>query len=381
LTLTAVDNIKRRQPAKNIYLFSSRDFRRVNTEKDIYNFNILPWDLQIKLHLLDSLTFVLRKLRQGDYTKQTEGNIREVIKDAEAFIDISGYALSSQWGFAISIHYLLNIIIAKKFSVPFYIFPQSVDPFNYSWLQKIFLYPLLKRYLGCPTKIFVREDAGLESLRRFATRNVEKCDDILLTNRNYNLENIYKTEIHFQTIEIEPHAVGIIPNIRVLERTNDHTFYAMYSFLIERLLNADKKVYLLPYANQDLGITEEMKDYFRDQGHVKLISDDLNAIELEKLVKQFDFLIASRYHAIIHAYRNGIPVIAIGWAIKYSDLLNSFDQGDHCFDMRNKLSYDLIASKVDKLISNHEKERRKIVDRIKKLSGLDAFEILSAEKQ
>ena len=151
--------------------------------------------------------------------------------------------------------------------------------------------------------------------------------------------------------------------------------------MIERLINAEKKVYLLPYSNQDLGIIEEMKDYFRDREHVKLISDDLNAIELENLVKQFDFLIVSRYHAIIHAYRNGIPVIAIGWAIKYSDLLNSFDQGDYCFDMRDEPSYDLIADKVDKLISNREKERRKIVDRIKKLSGLDIFEILSAEKQ
>lgn len=381
MTLTTVDNIKRRQPTKNIYLFSSRDFHRINTEKDIYNFNILPWDLQIKLHLLDSFPFILGKLRRGDYTKQIESNIRDVIKDAEAFIDISGYALSSQWGFTISINYLLNIIIAKKFSVPYYIFPQSVGPFNYSLLQKIFLYPLLKRYLGYPKKIFVRENAGLESLRRFTTRNVEKCDDILLISRSYNLENIYKTEIHFKTIEIEPHAVGIIPNIRVLERTNHHTFYSMYSSLIERLINADKKVYLVPYANQDLGITEEMKDYFRDREHVKLISDDLNAIELENLVKQFDFLIASRYHSIIHAYRNGIPVVAIGWATKYSDLLNSFDQGDYCFDIRTKPSYDLIASKVDRLICNREKERRKIVDRIKRPSGLDVFEILSAEKQ
>jgi len=239
----------------------------------------------------------------------------------------------------------------------------------------------MKRYLGYPKKIFIREHAGLESLRRFTTRNVERCDDTLLTHRSYNLENIYKTEIHFKTIEIEPHAVGVIPNTRVLERANRHAFYAMYSSLIERLINAGKKVYLVPYANQDLGIIEEMKDYFRDQKDVKLISDDLNAIELENLVQQFDFLIASRYHAIIHAYRNGIPVIAIGWAIKYSDLLNSFDQGDYCFDIREKPSYDLIASKVDSLMNNREKERQRIVDRIEKPSGSDVFEILSAEKQ
>ena len=101
----------------------------------------------------------------------------------------------------------------------------------------------------------------------------------------------------------------------------------------------------------------------------------------ENLIKQFDFLITSRYHSIVHAYRNGIPAIAIGWAEKYADLMNGFDQGDYCFDIREKPGYDLIASKVDRLISNREKERQRIVDRIKKLSGLDVFEILSAKKQ
>jgi len=381
LTLTTVDNIKMRQPDKNIYLLSSRDFHRPNAEKDIYSFNIMPWDRQIKLHLLDSLPFILRKLSQGDYTKQTESNIRQVLEDAEAFVDISGYALSSQWGFIISIDYLLNIMIAKKLSVPFYIFPQSIGPVDYGRLHRMFLYPLMRIYLGYPEKIFIREDAGLKSLRKFTTRNVEKCNDILLTHRSHNLENIYKGKTHFKTIEIEPHAVGVIPNTRVLERANRYEFYAMYSFLIERLTNAGKKVYLVPYANQDLEIIEEIKDCFREQKDVELISDDLNAIELESIVKQFDFLIASRYHAIVHAYRNGVPVIAIGWAVKYSDLLDSFDQGEYCFDIRGKPLYDMIASKLDKLIINGEEERQKIADRIKRLGDLDVFEILSSEKQ
>ena len=49
-------------------------------------------------------------------------------------------------------------------------------------------------------------------------------------------------------------------------------------------------------------------------------------------LKQFQFIVASRFHAIVHAFKNGIPCIALGWATKYYDLMKQFGQEQYMLD-------------------------------------------------
>lgn len=381
LALTTVDQMKRRFPDKHIYLLSSRDSHRPYEEKGIYTFSILPWDHSIKLAMLGVPDILLKGIRRYPKPKQTVNQIREVIRNSDYFMDISGYALSSQWGFAVSVSYLMNIIIASKFSVPFYALPQSIGPFNYSVLQKLLLYPLMKLYLPYPTRIFIREEEGMKSASRFTEKNLEKSDDVVLSYPGYKLDNIYTKEPNFDTRRIEPNSVGIIPNLRVLERTNRNSFYSMYCSLIQRLLDLEKNVYLFRHSYEDLGIIEEIKNFFPDNSSVRLLTDDMDAIELENLIKQFDFVIASRYHAIIHAYKNGIPAIAIGWSTKYSALLDSFNQLDYYFDVRNSLDTNDIISGLERMIDNCQQERRRIADKSTNLPKPNVFEILASKNR
>jgi len=339
MTITVVDQIRTRFPDKNVYLFSALDFERGDKEKSRYRFNILPWNLITKARLLG---FVNRVFIGNSNYGHLENDLRTVITNAACFIDISGYSLSSQSGKLASIDYLVNIIIAKKYSVPYYIFPQSIGPFNYPIKHKIFLYLLMKLYLKYPEKIFVREKEGLKCVCKFSKKNVQKAYDIVLQSKGASLSNIYNGNVHLKDVEIEPNSVGIIPNLRVIERANPGEIYSAYSSLINKLIGAQKTVYILRHSYEDLGVCKEIKSLFPHNESVKLIPDDLNAIELESIIKQFDLIIASRYHSIIHAYKNGVPAVVIGWATKYFELLDDFGQLDYFFDCRNNIRIDEI---------------------------------------
>ena len=356
MTFTVVDQLKRKFPDKTIYLLSTADFNRTKEEKAKYNFEILPWN---PLSFVGYKHKIFLKHSKYDYLEET---IHEVIRDAAFFVDISGYALSSQWNLRGNLRYLFNIATAKKYSVPYYIFPQSIGPFNYPLKFRVFLYPLLNVYLRYPKKIFVRENEGVKAVRKI-TGNIEKSYDIVLQNKNYNIHNVYRDNIHLKNIKIEPNSVGIIPNSKVLDRASSNKFYALYVQLINRLIDAEKNVYVVRHSYEDLEICEKIKSFFADNKNVKLVSDDLNALELENVVSQFDFVIASRYHSVIHAYKNGVPALVIGWATKYFELLESFDQLDYFFDVRKGINIEKMSSKLDKMILNYKKERRKIANK------------------
>lgn len=359
MTFTVVDQLKKKFPDKNIYLFSEVDFDRDEEEKIKYNFEILPWNP------LKFLAF------QGKYFgKKSNYYLRpiidEVIKDAYFFVDISGYALSSQFSFQSNISHLLNIATAKKHSIPYYIFPQSIGPFSYPLKLNVLLSPLLYIYLKYPKKIFAREKEGVNSVRKF-TKNVEKNYDIVLQNKNYDISNIYKENIQLRNIKIKPNSVGIIPNLKVIERSFSNDIYSIYVQLINTLVDAEKNVYIVRHSYEDLDICEKIKSFFLNNKKVKIISADLNAFELENVITKFEFVIASRYHSVIHAYKNGVPALVIGWATKYLELLESFDQFDYFFDIRKKIDVETMRNKLKEMMHNYIFERGKITNKINKI--------------
>ncbi len=371
MIFTVVGQMKRRFPDTTIYLFSTQDFERPATEKSVYGFEILPWNLKTIIRLLGFWNKLL--VRENKYGYLTD-EIERVVKNADLFIDISGYALSSQWGFWVSINYLLNIIIAKKYSVPYYIFPQSIGPFDYSVMHKFFLYPLLKLYLKCPQKIFVREKKSLIHVHKFSRNNVEKSYDIVFQRKGYHLASVFNENVHFEDVKVEPNSVGIIPNLRVIERTNANEIYSIYHSLLNRLINAKKNVYILRHSYEDLDLCEKIKSLSSDKKKIKLVSNNLNAIELESVIKQFDFVIASRYHSIVHAYKNGVPALVIGWTTKYVELLEDFNQIDYFFDCGNNINVNEISDKLDNMIQNYKHERKRIVDKMNILDQENIFD-------
>jgi len=366
MTFTVVDQLKKRFPIENIYVLSSRDFHRDELEKETYNFEILPFDLDIgKNLLLDSQFNIL----DGKEEKHAEKDLKKILENADLAIDVSGYHLSSQMGSGIEwviysqFRYILRIVLLKKFSIPIFILPQSFGPFDYSLPHKPILHFYIRRYLKYPEKIYPREPQGKECLKNFTKDNVERKRDIVLLNEGYDIGNIFNDK-KIKKIDIDKDSVGIIPNNQVMKRRKEGDIYNIYRYLIQNLLKRGKKVFLLRHSQSDLHICHTIKEMFPDNEDVILLSEDMNAIELENVLEQFDFIIGSRYHSIIHAYKNGIPALVIGWANKYEVLLEDFNQQDYIFDVRKKVDKKKLLHSLERMINNFKEEQNTIITKL-----------------
>jgi len=103
---------------------------------------------------------------------------------------------------------------------------------------------------------------------------------------------------------------------------------------------------------------------------------------LEEVIKQFDFVIASRYHSIVHAYKNGVPALVIGWATKYSELLGNFGQLDYFSDCRSNINIDEMGNKLEKMMQDYKHEGERIINKMNILINKEnPFDMLLAPKR
>ena len=368
MTFTVVDQLRAKGFREKIYLLSSKDFYDRYNKKEIYDFDFLPWDINLKLLIISPWARFL----PGRKESKQVGKLMKSIGNCRCFIDISGYALSTQWGLVRSLNYMLNIMIARRYGIDFYILPQSIGPFNYP--GKFILGPLLKLYLKYPEKIYIREKDGMQSIKPYTGENITKTHDMVLLNPSYRLSNIFTGRLKFKKYKLTDNPVCIIPNLKLAGILNYGDIVLMYGKIIKELLKKKRNVYIFSHSTRDLELSLDIKRNFLDNTKVNMISSNLNALELEDIIKQADFLIASRYHSIVHAYKNGVPAIIIGWALKYRELAQNFGQQDYFFDNREEIDFEDLKKAIGDMLKNHKKESVHIKKAIKEIRKDNVFD-------
>jgi len=346
MTYTVVSEIADRFPEKDICLMSTRDFERPSDERDRYTFEILPWAPNIRLSYLRGGGPLKRSV---EYASNTLERIDEAVESAECIIDINGYALSSQRGTRRSLLYLLNIMIARDRGIPFYIFPQSIGPFEYGLPESPVMEFLLNTYLPYPAWIFPREESGVDTVRRYRKTNVRRELDLVLTH-DYDLEHVFNDPPDIEVPTVPEHSVGIVPNMRVAERMSDDNFRSLYTRILQSLQQNDRTPVIVQHSTEDESLCKKIAELSETDPHV--VTGDRQPFELEQIITQFDFLIGSRYHSIVHSYKQTVPAIVIGWAEKYRVLLEEFDQADSVFDVRDTVD----AIPIDETVRTHCEE-------------------------
>ncbi len=359
MTFTVMDKVRVKNPNCKIYLMSSEAFSLSNSEKERYNLEIMPWGTYEKLEIFFQKINLFKKYNVNNKYKK---GIFDIFSSADCIFDISGYGIASQFGFFAGLSYVLKIIIAKRFFKPLYLLPQSLGPYSYKFPANLVMKPLLNLYLKYPIKIFIREDDGYQKTSEFTKKNIEKSYDLVIQNKEYNIQNIFSKNYKLKRIEIKRNSVGIIVNMQVIKKMkwSQEDFYDLYGSLVSAIILNGKNVYIIKHSSEDESLNNNIKKVFLSDERVCVINEELNAIELECIISQMDFIIASRYHSIVHAYKNGVPAVAIGWAIKYKELLETFGQERYLFDCRNNLDKMDILDAVSVISSKYPVEKEKI---------------------
>ncbi|MFI3326543.1 MAG: polysaccharide pyruvyl transferase family protein [Clostridia bacterium] len=301
-------------------------------------------------------------------------HIDKYIKEAYVVIDISGYALATTWGEKVINNYIYMYKSCEKHNVPLYLMPQSFGPFNLSES----LMSDIKDLFNYSSLVFVREEDGKKEIENnFNFKESILSTDLVLQNKfvDYNLilKNISKKEVNIKT---KTNNVAILPNMRVFDRLDNDILLDMYKKIINELLRLEKNVYILRHSAEDLLPAKLIKNSFANNDKVVLIESQFNSYQYEEVVQNFDYIIASRYHSIVHAYKHDVPCIAIGWAVKYHELLTLFEQNAYMVDIRDEIKTNEIIDKIIRIDSNYKKEKILINNHLVKIQENNCFDLL-----
>ena len=373
MVFITVDELKKRYPDHKIYLLSEMDLKRSKAERDNYSFDFMGW-YPIKFARAQS-RFFLRQICKCKNSKEYKDALN-IYSNCDLMVDISGYALSSYMPNRICNNYLDHIEFAKSFNIPLYIMPQSFGPFDFK-KDSLSLKERIASLLTYPSKICVREKKGYYLLKsNFSLNNLEFKNDLVLNNKELDVTHIYKYVPDFTEIVVNEKSVCIVPNKMTYRFVDEKCILDLYREIIIYLLSQKRSVYIVNHSEQDAEICEKIKSIFESESKVIYINKDLNCIEFNRLVNKFEFIIASRFHSIVHAYKNGIPCIVLGWADKYIELLKLFNQDKYLIDLRNNFNIKEIFTIVSEMQNNYGIEKETICICLNEFQRENIFDIL-----
>ena len=326
--------------------------------------------LKVKFFIKDCIKFVIG--RHNNLWKYNQ--LKKKIKSIDLIIDISGYNIGKKWSIEIQESYLNNIRLAKKYNIPMVIMPQSFGPFDYPEDKKSVLKDL-KELLPYPDKIFAREREGFEFLSKiFKLSNVELSTDLVLQNKGISLESIFNKNIIVNVPKLQKKAVGIVPNTQCFRHGNKDKNLEIYNQIIKKLIEKGKEVYLFRHSFEDLEVCKEIYKNV-DHKHVSVLYNDFSCIEYDEFIKQFDFIVCSRYHGNVHAYRNFVPAILLGWSVKYTELAEILGQSQYVFDItKTDINTSDIVTAVEKMCDRFMVESNIIKSNLEQIQNENCFD-------
>lgn len=374
MTFIAVDEMKKRFPNHHILVLSEMDLQRPQQEREQYAFRFMGWyPLKFAKCQTNPILRALCLLRNKKELLEAE----RIYRNTDLMIDISGYALGSNWSVETCNHYLDHLEFAKAFRIPVYLMPQSFGPFDFKDEAGKKVDQRIAALLPTVKVICAREQEGYQALKeQYHLNNVIHTNDLVVNNCGVDLQHIYRKTPRLSFPHILPESVAVIPNQRNYEIADEAQVQKLYVSVIKKLLQSYSAVYLLNHSDVDKEICKQLKNEFNSDNRVILIERELNCLEFNEVVKQFQFIVASRFHAIVHAFKNGIPCIALGWATKYYDLMKQFGQEQYMLDVRHAISENDLLAGICSVMERRDEESHLIQKKLNELQKQDVFEII-----
>ena len=349
-----------------------------------YSLKLLPYDdytrivLNKRLSMVPFLVPLLTNLagiwKKTDKWKGKIPELEKALREADAIFDASGYTLGSGWPKGGGELLLQTIRLAKRHNKKIILMPQSFGPFDWEGDNTAFLESVKKELAYC-TKIYAREKEGYECLLSLGLTNVELSSDMVIREDLFpTASDIYASPSMASEVEYPaPGSVGFIINENVFRIGDSDAVFDLYAKLLDRLTDNGEKIYVLNTSTADTHLVEKVLNMMRDRSKVSIINGEYSSPELIDIIGRFKYVVASRYHSVVFAYRGAVPAIILGWASKYQDLAEHFQQQDYVFDIR-ELGVDQLLKQVDHMADNHEDESKKIKKCLERVQATSVIE-------
>ena len=378
LAYTTVSEIKRKYPDCEVYMLSNFDF--MNDHSDL-NFKVIglnknAWNIFMHYNYCPSyIKGIIKKIIKKSSDFSDVKKMQAIFQNCDGVFDISGYSLSSQWGEEQTNRHLDIVEKFLDYGVSYYFMPQSFGPFNYQ-NNSMKTVERISNILSRAKAIFAREKEGYDYLKELiGESNLYQSCDLVLQAQEIDEKSVFKTVEKKQIRLNTTNNVAMIPNMRNFDHGNKEDVICLYKKMIIQMKNMGRNIYLISHSKEDHEACKIIKDMFADDDSVIYIKENMDVFLFEKIVAQMDFAIASRFHSIVHAYKNAVPCIALGWATKYHELLNLVDQGEYVLDVRNMDKNDAYYREmIERMNNNFKNESELIQNKVEEIQSHNCFD-------
>ena len=258
--------------------------------------------------------------------------------DLEAIVDASGFAYSDQWGVDKTEKMARSARRWRGQGKRLILLPQAFGPFQLPGNADA-----ARRLVGDADLVFARDTVSLGHLHELGigTSHVRLAPDITIAMGEEPPAEDRETGTAY-----------VVPNEKLLTHARDQDREAYFGFLLESVRHLRRRAVPTAILVHESAADRELAEQLRRAADVATpVVYEQDALLLRARIADAYLVIGSRYHALVSALSNGVPVLAAGWSHKYESLLGDF--GCERYDVGPTIDSSALHDLIDELTDTH----------------------------
>lgn len=305
------------------------------------NARIIAADYRVWLLLCAPLCLLLWPLRKVALIRKAMSKL-PILKDfsmADAVVDLSGIAFVDGRGLGLLAYNAALPLPALFFDIPVYKLSQALGPFN-----TVINRSIARWILSRCQRIVARGKISLSHVHNLGLTSAMHFPDVsfALNIEKKTYDKAKKIIDECVAIREKKPLVILSPSAvvaRHCQNRNISLTEVIYT-VIMALHSEDVTCAFLPHSthtgiakNDDEAIIREITEKLSEQGIKIPVFDAQGDPRLARaLIGQADVFIACRFHSLIAALSQAVPVTTIGWSHKYHEAAEPFGMADYAMD-------------------------------------------------
>lgn len=273
--------------------------------------------------------------------------------DVDVVLDASGFKYSDQFGEDSSVAMASYVKTWKKRGTKIVLLPQAMGPFTSSNIRKAFAFVVYNADL-----VFPRDDVSYKHVTDLVgeQENVHKAPDF--------------TNLVPGIMPPDPERFRgrfcLVPNYHMIDKTSDgqSTRYpSFYVACIKYLVESGQKPFILIHEGEtDVPLGRRIVE---ESGDDIDIVEQVDALRIKGILGLCTGVISSRFHGLVSALSQGVPVLATGWSHKYAMLLKEYGVPDGCLPVT--VDREALGKQIERITNGDS--RKEMVGKITKAAA------------
>ena len=238
-------------------------------------------------------------------------DVRKSLKAADMLISGGGSLLQDKTSSRSIWYYLLIMKLAKRYKKKVFVYSNGVGPIN-----KRFNRNITRRVLNKVDYITLRDKDSYDFIKSIGVNNpnIKVLSDPVFNLKEASDESVHKKfDINEDTVLVS-----------IRSWMDDEKLIAELSKFLNYLIDEGKNIVFMPMQTpRDTTISEKIAANLKSS---KIINEKYPVEILMSLMKNADFIVAMRLHAMIYAIHQNVPFIGLSYDPKTETLLKDFDE-------------------------------------------------------